>query len=318
MINREHKLTVDDLIVEYMIFKVKEGYEPSFTSLEFIDFLHFFTSKMYVEDCLYNNGLFFRFFERKRNSDWSYPKTFSSNERICNPHMELNVIDENKYLIKAKYNLSDFDISVINTYFMSISHQLDIRDIIKDYLKDKDKRTIDLSIKTYSNETLIGKCIASQITENIWLSHINKLIESGNWPRQCKDINKYLLYTDLAKKIELPSIKDELLELYKSVYPKIAIMYHQDNNLKISTYSNTYLANSNYNLLRKGHEKMFDIAYGKYKNNLDIDVSKKEFTKIFEKSGVYYIDDDIDYERNMIFLNDNKVKRLVRNLDRNL
>lgn len=31
MVNLEHKLTVDDLIVEYMMYKVKNGYEPSFT-----------------------------------------------------------------------------------------------------------------------------------------------------------------------------------------------------------------------------------------------------------------------------------------------
>ena len=30
MVNLEHKLTIDDLIVEYMMYKVKNGYEPSF------------------------------------------------------------------------------------------------------------------------------------------------------------------------------------------------------------------------------------------------------------------------------------------------
>ena len=44
MINSEHNLTVDDLIVEYMIFKVKNGYEPQFLASEFIEFLHFFES----------------------------------------------------------------------------------------------------------------------------------------------------------------------------------------------------------------------------------------------------------------------------------
>lgn len=30
MVNLEHSLTVDDLIVEYMMYKVKKGYEPKF------------------------------------------------------------------------------------------------------------------------------------------------------------------------------------------------------------------------------------------------------------------------------------------------
>ena len=38
MINLEHKLTADDLIVEYMVYKVKNGYEPSFLISEFMDF----------------------------------------------------------------------------------------------------------------------------------------------------------------------------------------------------------------------------------------------------------------------------------------
>ena len=66
MVNLEHKLTVDDLIVEYMMYKTNNGYEPSFSTSEFINFLYFFESKMKVEDALYENEkLFKRFFERK-------------------------------------------------------------------------------------------------------------------------------------------------------------------------------------------------------------------------------------------------------------
>lgn len=50
MINLEHRLTVDDLIVEYAIYKVKNGYEPKYSTSEFIDFLHFFETKMEVDD----------------------------------------------------------------------------------------------------------------------------------------------------------------------------------------------------------------------------------------------------------------------------
>ena len=56
MINLEHRLTVDDLIVEYAIYKVKNGYEPKYSTSEFIDFLHFFETKMEVDDVLYDGG----------------------------------------------------------------------------------------------------------------------------------------------------------------------------------------------------------------------------------------------------------------------
>lgn len=54
-----------------MIYKVKNGYEPSFFTSEFITFLYYFEDKMKVEDVLYdNNKLFQRFFERKAKVDW--------------------------------------------------------------------------------------------------------------------------------------------------------------------------------------------------------------------------------------------------------
>ena len=120
MVNLEHKLTVDDLIVEYMMYKVKNGYEPSFLTTEFINFLYFFESKMLVEDSLYENEkLFQRFFERKAESDWSITIDWKTDKKKIIPHMDIVYSDkDNDYLIKANYKLSDFDRSVINTYFM--------------------------------------------------------------------------------------------------------------------------------------------------------------------------------------------------------
>ena len=70
MTNEKHELTADDLIVEYMIYKVKNGYEPSFFVSEFIDFLTFFESRMGVKDTLHDGKeLFQRFFERKSERD---------------------------------------------------------------------------------------------------------------------------------------------------------------------------------------------------------------------------------------------------------
>ena len=120
MVNLEHKLTVDDLIVEYMMYKVKNGYEPSFLTSEFISFLYFFESKMPVVDSIYENDkLFTRFFERKAESDWSRTVSWITKEKEIVPHMDMVYSErDNDYLIRANYKLSDFDRSVINTYFM--------------------------------------------------------------------------------------------------------------------------------------------------------------------------------------------------------
>lgn len=105
MLNLEHKLTVDDLIVEYMMYKVRNGYEPSFLISEFISFLYFFESKMPVEDSLYDNDkLFQRFFERKLERDWARTVSWSTDKKEIVPHMEMVYSDkDNDYLNKANY-----------------------------------------------------------------------------------------------------------------------------------------------------------------------------------------------------------------------
>ena len=132
MVNLEHKLTIDDLIVEYAMYKVKNGYEPSFLTSEFIDFLHFFENKMPVEDLLYEKEkLFKRFFERKGKSDWFIGTGWLINKEDIKPHMDMIYSNkDNDYLIKVNYKLSDYDRSVINTYFMNKELVLKIRIII--------------------------------------------------------------------------------------------------------------------------------------------------------------------------------------------
>lgn len=315
MVNLEHKLTVDDLIVEYMMYKTNNGYEPSFSTSEFINFLYFFESKMKVEDALYENEkLFKRFFERKNESDWS-------NES----HMNM-IEDEisNDYIIQANYRLGDYDRSVINTYFMDggmgeytdfKGQVFEIRKIIEEYLADVSKRKIDNIIDIDENDLLMGKYVAAQIIQNIWESHIDKLIENQEWPRQCKDINKYLLETDLSTIINLKSIKKELLELYNAISKRIAIMYHQDRNLQISSAQGDYLANSNYKLLIQGYEELFRIAFDKYNKSLNIDLSTFTLRESHTLDGVYDWDDEPDVETTTTLINDNKVKKLAGSLD---
>ena len=316
MVNLEHKLTVDDLIVEYMMYKTNNGYEPSFSTSEFINFLYFFESKMKVEDALYENEkLFKRFFERKNESDWS-------NES----HMNM-IEDEisNDYIIQANYRLGDYDRSVINTYFMDggmgeytdfKGQVFEIRKIIEEYLADVSKRKIDNIIDIDENDLLMGKYVAAQIIQNIWESHIDKLIENQEWPRQCKDINKYLLETDISTIINLKSIKKELLELYNVISKRIAIMYHQDRNLQISSSSGGYLAMANYKLLIEGYENLFSIAFGKYNKSLNINLSTLTFRESHELGGVYYWDDDPDIKTTTTSIDDKNVKNLVRSLDK--
>lgn len=326
MVNLEHKLTVDDLIVEYMMYKVNNGYEPSFLASEFMSFLYFFERKMKVHDSLHNKKkLFDRFFERKGESDWYTTVDYHLDKKISTPHMDMVYSnDDRDYLIKANYRLSEYDRSIINTYFMDngLSKYDDydgeakkIRTIIGEYLKDFPKRSIDESIEVSESDLDIGKGVAALIISQIWDSFVEMHVKYQSWPRQCTDINKYLLDLDLAEVIEVKSIRSELLALYRSLSKRIAILYSQDRKLCISTGGNGYLAKSNYDLIAQGNEELFKMAFGPYKKHLNIDLSKSAFTESHEDGGIYDWDDDPDYISKTTKLGNSNTKLLVKNLD---
>lgn len=294
-----NKITVDDLIVEYMIYKVKHGYEPSFTTGEFINFLLYFESEMTVYDALYDGEkLFHRFFERKNERDWSKAVSCSANGKEVEPHMDMVYSSKDtSYLIKANYKLSDLDSSILNSADSTgtkLERITSIGSVIKKWLLDYPKREINESFEVNSNDLMIGKYIASQIIRIVWEGYIKNQIENRHWPEQCTDIEKYLLEMDLAEIINLKSIKQELMELYNVLSKRIAIMYHQDKNLQISTCGNHCLANANYKLITQGYEEIMELAcfcdYGDYKKNLDIDLSTLSFKEIYEIVSFYWWD----------------------------
>lgn len=323
MVNSEHKLTVDDLIVEYMMYKVKNGYEPSFLTSEFISFLYFFTAPhdIKVIDALYENDkLFKRFFERKNESDWSKKGSYAALENVAEPHMDMSLYNGEycDYIIKANYKLSEFDRSIINTYFMTDKTVAKIRQRINEYLVEvleAPKRRIDIFYPVEKDNLLIGKYIAAEFVGNIWDSYIRDHVENNEWPKQCKDINTFLIKTDLAEIIGVESIRDRLLNFYNVISRRVAVLYQRDKNLQISSFSNGYLAYSNYLALKRGYEDMFEIAYGKNKSNLQIDMSKLKFTESHECDGVYDWDDDIDIVSTDVSIGNKSAKRLVKKFD---
>lgn len=316
MINLKYELTVDDLIVEYMAYKVKNGYEPEFTASEFRSFLDFFQSKMKVKDVIDDNErLFKRFFVRKNKNDWRLHDEFGKIIEV--PHMDMVYSTEIKdYVIKAGYRLSDYDMSVINTYFMGSEKRETIRDIIKEYLLEQPKRKIDEYVLADDNDLLVGKYFAAYIIENIWYSYIEEQKKYHKWPYQCSDINKYLFDIDLAEIIDLKSIKKDLIEVYNVISKRIAILYKQDRDLKITSYSNLYLSKANYELLIQGYEDVFDKVFGAFKNNLKIDITSMIFIGNHEMYDIYDLDEDPNVVATETTIKSDKVKNLIKNIEK--
>lgn len=220
-----------------------------------------------------------------------------------------------EYLIKANYRLNAYDNSVINTYFMTRTEVEKIRKVIADYLENHPKRQIDPSIEINSDNLLVGKYIATEIIENIWKSYVETEVSKHRWPKQCSDITDYLFKMDLATIIGLKSIREDLITFYEVISKRLAILYQQDENLKISSHSNDYLANSNYRVLVSGYEEMFNSTFGTYKNSLEIDLEKQTFTERHESEDFYLYDDESEIKTNIITIGNDKAKKLVLTIE---
>lgn len=319
MVNEKKELTVDDLIIEYIMYKSKNGYDPSFYAKEFFDFLKFFESKMEVKDSLYGNELFIRFFERKSQYDWAdYENIKGKKEKKYNPHIDMTY-DVNKldYLFKINYNFSMYDGSVINTYFMNSDDVKKIRLVIEEYVSNLPKRKLEDKKDLKLNCLLVGKKFAAEIILKIWDSYVYNNINSGKWPKQCIDINKYLFDLDLAEVINVPSIKKELFELYDVLSKRIAIMYSCDKNLEICSCDNKYLTKSNYDLLITGYEDIMNKYFGDFcynKKVLSLDVSNNIFKDTHKVDDTYEWNDE-DMITVVNFVDKNNIKKMIKNIE---
>lgn len=317
MIDLQHNLTVDDLIIEYMVAKLENGYDSKISENEFKKFLEFFVVKMpYADIIIECSDLFKKFMERKSKRDWAKK---IGREQVFLPHFDIRHDDSNNdYILSTNYRFSRYDTSIINTYFMAKIETNAIRTLINDYLKGMPKMQIDMNSSYTKNDLIIGKYVTVNIISFIWDEYVKKQIDKHHWPEQCRDINKYLLSFDLATSIGLKSLKNELLELYKVVSERIAILYSMDKKLEIcSSLSNGYLANFNYHLISLGFEKIFDDFFSQYKSILYIDLAKLILREEHIADDRYYFDDE-KYESNAINVPYKKDKELIKHFDNTL
>ena len=294
------KIDVDSLIINYMIYKAENGYDLSFTYQEFMDFVKSSEEMLDVTQFVDNPDILFKkFFERKNDNGWH----FYSSQRF-RPHIDLKY-DANlhDHVLKANYNFSHYDTSIIDTYHWGEYKLLYLKDIISLYLDKFPKRKLNNSYPITDYEKDMAKGASALILSSVWNNYINEEIELGAWPRQCRDINKYLFDIDLASIIDVKSINDELLALYQDFSERIASLYHDDKNLKIGSYSNNYLKRSNYDIITDGYQDLMNI--GPYGKAINIDFDKLSFVEDYYKNPKV-IDEKLDSD---------KVKKLVKNIE---
>ena len=168
------------------------------------------------------------------------------------------------------------------------------------------------------NEVMIGKYVSADIIANIWDSYTQKLIKEQRWPKQCNDINKYLFEIDLAEIIGVPSIKNDLLELYSVLSKRITALYNQNKDSKIGSNSKICSSKTNYELLINGYEEIMGIAFDSDKKTLNIDFSKLTFTEIHNNGGIYNWDEKQNVKSTISKIGNENSKKLVKIIDKNI
>lgn len=258
MMKKIETFTTNDLAIEYVALKSVMGYEPEFKMTEFMDFLTFFEQQA---------------------------KGMSTQQSMVDgSHFEL--LGET---MRANYRLNSYDSNLIQNYGEKV---IEIRNIITDYLKRIPKQPIKIEDQLSEREWMKGKLVAAKMISYIWKDYIYNLAKKQQWPIQCQDINTYLLESDLAPMIGLPSIKEETLDFYTIASARIATLYHSNNDVRMTSSNGTLLAYSNYIRMIQGYEsyvgRSFDVEYHPYNNKkrlLSVDILRDVFREIHEIDG---------------------------------
>ena len=231
-----NQLTIYDLLIEYLTIKLKENISSSVTLDEFIDFLKDY-NKFYepiIDPALIN---------------W---KDIIDNLSYKN---EIDIICmDGKLVFKANYNLTTDTSNNITIRFMSKFDKC-ILDIKIDDLLSYEKSDNYL----YDSEDENVNSLSALLTAKIFERDIKLKIADGKWPKYTYDIKRFLFNTNLSLLLGLTNDKSKYMNLYKRINSLIGYMNYDDDNLKISNISNSYLASYNYNKLVDGIAELKDI-----------------------------------------------------------
>lgn len=280
----EQKLTVDDLIMEYILYIIKNGYDSQFSTTQFMVFLHFFESQMQVEDVLYGKKqLFTRFFEREK-------------EYTSHLDMEYNR-NLKDYFIQANYQLNASDCRSLSTNFMDSSDVEKIRKLIAQFWENIQKRKINTSISIKEENLLIGKYTTAQMI----MDALTRELELDS---------EKLVSDELFESPELKSFEKSLPIFYDEISKRIAILYQCNPNLKIDNDENRYLANYHYHLLKDGYESIFEKYSIGDLTKLEIDLNQKSFISIEQKA-----EQEIIKQKE---IGNDQAKTFVKNLDNHI
>lgn len=250
--------SLEELLKEYIVEKVRRGYETRYTVKELVDYLDYIS--YYVKTTLEQSSLRYneevqRYLDKE--CEKLVPVIESRLTGVYRPTYQLHYEPKNKDLGKVPVviDFSDYEFDAGLTFYLG---------------RNGVKRTIstfsDVDGLTYK----FAERTAASMIEHIWGSKIQKEIENRRWPSQCTNISRFIIETDLANIIGLPSMREELFDFFFTVRERLGNLAYGESDFRISNEEKELLAKSNFDLVMEGFPYFKSTGVG----SVSIDLSR--------------------------------------------
>ncbi len=257
MIKETIIISRDELLVEFLLEKIKKGFDRTVSEKEFttliLELLNNLNNSNWA-GCIYKieNEDFATTCQKaiikEKNGYYNSPITYENNQLVGNYFLKNNY-DGRKY----NHALNKFDI--INF----------LEQYVEKIVNEKKDGISKFKIETTSKNIFeISKQISAYIVNDLMIRYVKENIKNNKWPSQCKDIDKYIFEKDLASTIDLEGTRAKFIELYNHSILSIAEMLSNDCNLQLSNNKSECLAYSNYYKIIKPFSFISNYVYNEY------------------------------------------------------
>lgn len=258
-----YTVKAEELIIEYMIIKTQNGYEPSATIDELIGFLN------YYKHCYPNVVI-------QKDVSVLLKSLFSMQRAKWGAN--LRVVNTAGNMLRPTYSLSAYS-SVIASEVDSSTLSI-IQAPIYDYISTLKKRSIDTCTCISQENLKTGKCVAATIIRQILDNIGEEYFQNASPKLRYLSIDRVLFSKEYANSM-YEEEKKQILQFYTVVSKRVGVLQEKDSNLKLAQ-KDKCLAKANYELVTQGFE---DFLQKYVKDEVYVDVANGTY-KMFNMSPV--------------------------------
>lgn len=288
-IENDIKLTINDLLIGYMITKIELGYEPMYTMDEFEVFFELVSGRLNIEGKLDDRKVVLdNFYNQMYEYYWIY---MDGEKRIETPH--INRIGDD--LLVANNRLGRHDIYTTNICKIKKKERDRLKKYMKYFLYGQKKRKINTEITPTDKNIELAKETIIKLIYIIIKNYYTNLMDERLFNIDASAICGFAVEDELPFEI----IERDLIDFYVTGVKRIACLLEQNPELVISNDENFCIPYANYKFIMKYYGNFVCLSRDSI---FTIDTKNEEivFNNSCEPIAQLYMND---------------VKKLVRTID---